>query len=559
MFAIVKKQKALKEIDAPTYGTADVLSKREKLLCLSLILLFVLFVRLRVLNIPLERDEGEYAYMGQLVLQGIPPYEAAYSMKFPGTALMYALTMSLFGHTIQGIHLGLLVVNCLTILSLFFLCKRIVNDFAAIIASGAYAVLSLSVSVYGFAAHATHFIILPGIVGALCLLGAVEKNKPYLYLLSGSMFGLAFLMKQHGFFFVAFGISYIIYHLFLSKPAHFSKKNIFNITVFTLAALFPLLITSVWLYTAGILDKFWFWTVQYAAKYGEQIPLSQAFNVFKDNLFTVADGFYLLWIISGLGFLVTLFSRDFKNRRIFIVLFSLFSFLSICPGYYFRRHYFITLLPAVSILIGILINYLSVKSVPFLNSLHLRFIGLGLFLAVMSVGIVHQRAYFFRDSPRQIARNVYYSNPFTESQKIANFIKTRSSKTDRIAILGSEPQILFYSDRRSATGYIYTYPLMEEQDYSLQMQKEMIREIETSNPKILLAVRIKWSWLKLPESNTFIFQWLDKFVKRNYRLVGVVDIISSERTVYKWNDDARRYVIQGPYYVLVFERSQDGL
>ena len=42
-------------------------------------------VRLRLLNFSLERDEGEYAYAGQLMLQGIPPYELAYNMKFPGT------------------------------------------------------------------------------------------------------------------------------------------------------------------------------------------------------------------------------------------------------------------------------------------------------------------------------------------------------------------------------------------------------------------------------------------------------------------------------------------
>ena len=552
--AIIKNRLSLKETDISNCESAYILSKVERWICLSLILLFVVFVRVRLMDVPLERDEGEYAYMGQMLLQGVPPYDAAYSMKFPGTALMYALNMSLFGHTIQGIHLGLLVFNCLTILSVFFLCKKIVNDFAAIIASGAYAVLSLNVSVYGFAAHATNFVILPAVVGALFLLDAVEKNKPHLYFLSGSLFGLAFLMKQHGFFFIVFGIVYMIYHFLSSKSEHFSKRNIVNIAVFIFSALLPLLITGVWLYTAGVFGKFWFWTVQYAARYGEQIPLSLAYNMFKDNLSIVADGFYLLWIISGLGFLVIIFHRELKNVRTFIILFSFFSFLSICPGYYFRRHYFITLLPAISISIGILINYLSEKNIIRLKSSHSKFAGLGLFLVVMSFGIVHQRVYFFRDSPLSISRKVFFSNPFPESLEIARFIESRTDKMDRIAILGSEPQILFYSKRRSATGYIYTYPLMEHHDYSLQMQKEMIHEIESSNPKILLAVRIKWSWLNLPESNAFIFQWLRKFVKKNYHLVGVIDIISPERTVYMWNGDAEKYAIQGPYYVLVFQR-----
>src|SRR5438552_11651409 len=110
-------------------------------LFLGVIILFVVLFRVRLLAIPLERDEGEYAYMGQLLLQGIPPYGEAYNMKFPGTYVMYALIMTLFGQTIQGVHLGLMLVNCASILFIFYLTKRVAGDFGAVIASGTYAVL----------------------------------------------------------------------------------------------------------------------------------------------------------------------------------------------------------------------------------------------------------------------------------------------------------------------------------------------------------------------------------------------------------------------------------
>ena len=79
------------------------------------ILLFVGFIRLRLLETPLERDEGEYAYAGQLILQGIPPYELAYNMKLPGTYFAYAAGMAVFGQTIAGIHLTLIAANSLTV------------------------------------------------------------------------------------------------------------------------------------------------------------------------------------------------------------------------------------------------------------------------------------------------------------------------------------------------------------------------------------------------------------------------------------------------------------
>ena len=60
------------------------------LLMAGLFLGVVVWVRLRLLGLPLERDEGEYAYMAQQLLQGVLPYTEAHSMKFPGIFFVYA-------------------------------------------------------------------------------------------------------------------------------------------------------------------------------------------------------------------------------------------------------------------------------------------------------------------------------------------------------------------------------------------------------------------------------------------------------------------------------------
>src|SRR6202158_6013555 len=83
---------------------------------ITLLLVLNSAIRFHLRNIPLERDEGEYAYAGQLMLQGIPPYKLASNMKLPGTYAAHAVIMAIFGQTIAGIHFGLLLVNALTIL-----------------------------------------------------------------------------------------------------------------------------------------------------------------------------------------------------------------------------------------------------------------------------------------------------------------------------------------------------------------------------------------------------------------------------------------------------------
>jgi hypothetical protein len=114
------------------------------------VLVLVAAVRVRLLNSPIERDEGEYAYAGQLMLQGIPPYELAYNMKFPGTYAAYAVIMAIFGETPAGIHFGMIIVTTLTALMLFWLGKRMLDATAGIVAATFYAVLAASPSMLGW-------------------------------------------------------------------------------------------------------------------------------------------------------------------------------------------------------------------------------------------------------------------------------------------------------------------------------------------------------------------------------------------------------------------------
>src|SRR6476661_3496490 len=160
--------------------------------CLLAVIVFglVLVIRIRLLEIPFERDEGEYAYAGQLMLQGIPPYKLAYNMKFPGTYAAYAVVMSTFGQTISGIHLGLLLVNAATVVLVFFLARRFVNETAGFVAAASYAVLSISPTVLGFAAHATHFVMLPVLGGILLLLDQDSHARFGRLFVSGLGFGL---------------------------------------------------------------------------------------------------------------------------------------------------------------------------------------------------------------------------------------------------------------------------------------------------------------------------------------------------------------------------------
>ena len=171
----------------------------------TIVFTLVVAIRIRLLGIPLERDEGEYAYAGQLILQGIPPYQLAYNMKFPGTYAAYAVNYVDLRTNHSCIHIGLLLINAASIVVIFFIGRRLFDTTAGVTAAASYGVLSLSPSVLGLAAHASQFAMLP-VLGGNCSCSknnewtASERSAKQLLRLfaSGLLFGIGVLMKQPG-------------------------------------------------------------------------------------------------------------------------------------------------------------------------------------------------------------------------------------------------------------------------------------------------------------------------------------------------------------------------
>ena len=166
-----------------------------------------------------------------------------------------------------------------------------------------------------------------------------------------------------------------------------------------------------------------------------------------------------------------------------------------------------------------------------------------------------QQQILFKDTPAAAVRDLCgKQNPFAESPEIARYIQEHSKKDDRIAVLGSEPQICFYSKRHSVTGYIYTYGLMELNAPAEKMQKEMIHEIETGKPDILVVVKLQLSWLTSKESEKAILDWMDKYANEFYDLAGVVNFLPSGTSESHWGTDAANFQFGPDDAVYVLKR-----
>jgi 4-amino-4-deoxy-L-arabinose transferase-like glycosyltransferase len=518
---------------------------------LALTILLFAFVRFRLRDFPLERDEGEYAYVGQLLLQGIPPYRLAYNMKLPGTYAAYAAILAVFGQTPAAIHWGLIWVNAATTILVYLLAARLSGRVAGVAAGASYALLSAGQAVLGFAAHATHFVVLPALAGLLLLLRAGGRWRGWLCLSGGFLLGLAFLMKQPGFMFVLFGGLYLACSALRKRPVDM-RGLISGTGPFMLGCVLPCAITCLALLAAGVMDRFWFWTFKYADAYGSILSVSQGALLLQTSFLKIVNPTAGIWIIAATGLTVFLWHPASRRHMHFIVGFLLFSFLAVCPGLYFRPHYFILLLPAVALLAGLAVG--SAVAHFGKKAAYLTAVPILAFVLTLGHSVFLQSRFFFREDPATACREAYGANPFVESLAVAKYIRDHTSQDARIAVLGSEPQIYFYSGRHSATGFIYTYGLMENQKYALQMQRDMIREIEAACPEYVVFVNIPSSWARRTNSEKLIFTWADKYLTSGFVLEAVVEVTAAGPAEFRWGEEARSYEPRTPNTLSILRR-----
>jgi len=518
------------------------------------VILFVGFIRVRLLDMPLERDEGEYAYAGQLILQGVPPYELAYNMKLPGTYFACALGMAVFGQTISGIHLTLLLANSLTIVFVFLLGRKLFGNLAGVAACASYAVMALSPAVAGLAAHANHFVVLFAVPGTLLLLKANETGGLKVFFWSGLLLGLAFLMKQQGICFSFFGLFFLIW-VAVRNREFLSKQFGGKILAFGTGLVLPFSLTCLLFAVAGVFDRFWFWTVVYARIYESTMPVEMGIRgCLADHLRQTRDLSIGFWALTLAGLLAACFQRVFRKPMLFTVMFWSFSFLGTAAGLYFRGQYFILLLPAFALLVGMAVAALQsswrfawfadvFKSLPVIA-----------FVLVLGWMIFYQAQPFFQWSATQVCRNLYPRNPFVEAVAVGNLLRKDSAGNARVAVMGSEPEIYFYARRRSATGYIYTYALMESQPHALEMQREMAQEIETNRPEFLVQVQYQLSWLPEPDSPHYLADWFEQYAREHYERIGLVGFDPDGKLVSSWGEGSNLPPASLSERIIIFRR-----
>ena len=479
--------------------------------------------RVRLLDVPLMRDEGEYAYAGQQWLQGVPPFASIYHLKLPGIHAVYALVEWVFGETHRGIHLGLLAVNLATLATVFAIARRLFEPLGAGVAAACFGVLSLSQALNGFSANAEQFLLLPATLGLLVLLAAPGKRRERgLIFAAGLLLGVAYTIKQQGAFLAAAGAAYGL-HAFVRERPRPPRRLALDAAVFALGALLPMAAVCATFLGYGLFEKFWWWTWYYPRIYATQFSLADGWGNFRLSFFSsglrtgVFEPFWPLLLLAALGLPWLVAAKRWREAS-FTGALLLCSLLGVATGLHFFPHYYLLAAPALALLAGA--GALAVAARLG------RPAALALAAAVVGYAIHAERAYLFSRDPVLVSRTAFGGNPFPESLELGRWLEAHTSPADRIAVLGSEPQLYFYAKRRAATGFVYTYEMIRDHPHVREFQTELAREVEAAEPRYVVMVNISTSWQpsRLAEPDLFVFEWAERFLREHYRRVGVVEI-----------------------------------
>ena len=409
-----------------------------------------------------------------------------------------------------------------------------------------------SFSVLGLAAHATHFVVFFAVAGLLLLLSAIDTGKLWQFFASGVLLGLAFLVKQPGFAFAAFGWLYLVFREW--KHPSERKSLLAKAGTYSAGVVLPFALTCLILLAAGVFRNFWFWVFAYAGQYTSETSVPFGVAMFMHVFPGMVGSAVWMWIIAGVGLSAFWWDRESRRHAMFIGGLLFFSFLAVCPGLFFRDHYFILMLPAVAVLVGMGVQA-ATKVLTRKGGLALAAIPALVFSAAGGYALMNQKAFLFEMDPCGGMPGTVQHESFSGSQGDGgDTLKHTRHQVTELRCSGSEPEIYFYAKRHSATGFIYMYGLMEQQKYSLEMQKEMIGEIESARPTYLVVVKSRLSWLPKegsPEAAS-MSAWMGGYLSE-YELMGVAERLG-DHTEYHWGDDAKAYQPHSQNIVGIFKR-----
>jgi len=475
----------------------------------------VLLVVLRwnSLDAPLVRDEGEYAYAAQILKRGLLPYEHAFLQKPPMAVYTYGLAGALspdtfwFPRVLAGLSAGL--AACL----LGLIARLEFGRGFALPAMWLATPMLLLPSLWQFTANTEMFMVLPLLATVAVYVlsrqgeGGLERAGAGAWFLAGLLGATALWYKYTALPVLALVFAAWSFEQWRAPAGRSSLlacwlAAIGGAGIATLAILAPFLASD-----GG--KRLWECTVQFNRFY----RASATFGL--SGLWSWVEAFWADWWIL---FLLLAFLVCRARRRVWFW-FGMFLAAWVSTGASALGHYYVPVMPFWALLAAVAINQaaaLLAKQVVWSETTLRRAFTVGVVVLVCLPDLP-----WITCAKEQFAiEKAAGGNPSIESLPVAKRLAELTSPNDRVFVAGSEPQILFYANRVSASRFVIVYPLVLPTPLARGYQAEAMRELETHPPAAIVLTQSPLSWLMQKDSPVEFVQYVEKLLSEHYERVG---------------------------------------
>lgn len=482
-------------------------------------LLFFVLIAVLALRIPnvfepyWYGDEGIYLTLGQSLRAGLKLYAEIIDHKTPLIYWLAALT-----GTLVWFRLLLICASLASVVLFYFLARRFMRSkpWGVGIATVAFALLTTLPWLEGNIANG-EILLMPFILaGALVFwrgfpVSITKKTTlPQFYrsvawwqpVAVGALFSLALLLKvPAGFDFGALGIFFLTL-----VPGQFRKKTFTPMLWYgmrlVVGFILPILASVAWFAFRGTLTSYFDFGLLYNFRYIEawgtpfHNPVALFLASMKGRVLALSVFIGLVWVLRRFLSVPFRFVACWFGFTLFAALLSLRPY----------PHYFIQILPAATLLVGMSV---SGKWAPRLITAMALLVSSGVLLALRffpypTVPYYENFVNYIRGA---LPKDQYYARFDAKTGRtyaVANWLKMRTRPHERVFLWGDEPMVYALSERIPVGRFTVMFHIA-----SFNAWDETIQAIDREKPRFILAFHDGYTFPALEHVLNQDYVWFD--------------------------------------------------
>ena len=430
-------------------------------------------------------DSGVFIYVGEQILDGKIPYLDVWDHKGPLLYYINAFGILLGFHSLYGLWVIQFLFISLSALISLHLLKLSFGRIPAI--AGTFFWL-LNIHILFEGGNLTeNYALLFQFLAILCFYLSEKRNSLKYIFLVGIFVGLCVALKPNILGIAIAAILFMVLKGISIKDYYYSLKST---VLLIIGAILPLSAFFIYLMANGaaydFIDQYIYYNLIYTSTPIYSKLRSIYFTFYQINGITLVIGAWILTLIITISHYNTKSMQNFIKKYPLMlfsgILFPVDLILTSGGGRNFA-HYYMTLLPVMSILFAILIWYIfkhfkSECKIKLMNS-HLN--GAKLLLIVILLPMVFHS---FMVTSYFLVNNIHSQDH--DKHEIVAYIKENSIISDTVLFWGAETSLNVVSNRNAPTRYVYQYPLFTHGYAKQSMVNEFLREIKTTPPKFII-------------------------------------------------------------------------